>query len=101
MASRFFFIRNLKRPIFFYNMELESKMCKSLYFDFSQSRSIFIRFKLHLNLSLKSSLKTKIRPYCICTGKSRSVDKDFSFSRFSIKSTITKGSVTGYKKSSW
>src|SRR3989338_188178 len=101
MASRSLNLRNLRKPVLFFNKELIQKITKVTFLDFNNCTDYSVSFKLRLLNRVGSFYKTQIRRACVLTGRTTSVDSRFSFSRFVIKSRIVTGCLTGFKKSYW
>ena len=73
---------------------------KSIVFNKKTKRLTKMYFVLKLN---KSSYKypTKLRNYCLFSGRSRSVYKQYKLNRVVLKSFINKGLISGSIKSSF
>jgi ribosomal protein S14 len=101
MSSKYLNLRNLRKPIAFLKKELIHRLVKVTYLDFNNSIEYSISFRLYLLNRVRNSYKTQIRRACVLTGRTTSVDSNFSFSRFVLKSRVVTGGLTGFKKSSW
>jgi ribosomal protein S14 len=101
MSSRSINLRNLRKPVAFFKKELLQKLVKIIYFDFNNSITYSVSFRLYLLNRKRNIYKTQIRRACVLTGRTTSVDSSFSFSRFVLKSRVVTGNLTGFKKSSW
>lgn len=68
---------------------LQEKSNKKLYYNFLLSK-----FSRLSNLS-------RIRNYCLVTGQSRSVYRQFGLSRMILKDWLSKGLIKSFKKAGW
>lgn len=100
MPSRSNVVKLLKYPTLFYKVELYSKLKSSIFLDFCCSTNPLVIFKINSIRLSSLTNKTKIRRGCVITGRTRSINGFFSFSRFAFKSRVVKGMVPGLKKAS-
>lgn len=101
MISRFLYLKLFTTSTSLYKDELYIKVKKSIYYDFSSNLYQLVSFKLFLNRISKVTYLSQLRRACVVTGRTRAIDTDLSFSRFTMKRKIICGNITGFKKSSW
>ena len=77
-----------------YNLKLLSKLYNHRKLHF------YCNYKLNFLGNLKKCSITKIRNFCVMTGRSRSVIKDFKVTRMQLKILLNTGSLSGLSKSS-
>jgi len=91
--------KNTKLRALFKKVELQTKIKKFILINLAQSlkqRSIALR---HLKFSTIS--KTKLKRYCVISGRSKGVSREYSISRIQFKEMIKFGIIPGYRKAVW
>jgi small subunit ribosomal protein S14 len=92
--------KDAKRRKQFANYEQKKKKLKYLILN---TKNMIKKTKLLIQLRKmpKDSSITRMRNYCILTGKARSVYRDFRLSRHQIRRLASQGDLVGIRKSSW
>ena len=91
--------KNTKLRSFFKKVELKTKIKKFLVINLSNSLK---HRQLTYNYFKFSTLsKTKLKRYCVLTGRSKGVSRDYSISRLQFKEMIKFGILPGYHKAVW
>ena len=90
--------KDLKKRKFHKKNELFQKIFKIL---FLYSHDIYLKLLINKKQKLKNSYKTKIKNYCIISGRSRSIFKKLKVSRINLKILNNNGEIFGLKKITW
>lgn len=69
------------------------------FFYFCKNKNIKLYF--YLKIKKLRTKKIQIRNRCVKTGISLYIFRKFKFSRMCLKTYLTLGQITGYKKASW
>lgn len=93
-------IDNKRRQLYRLN-ELNNKILKVL--AYNTTLPIFSRWKYKLKLTKlnKNSYSSKIHNFCIITGRSKSVFKNFKLSRITFRKKASFNKIIGINKLSW
>lgn len=90
--------QDLQNRIFFKKTEIIQKILKFLLI---YCKSKVFKKILNKNYYKNNYYKTKIKNYCVISGRSRSVIRKFKVSRIFFRILGSKGYYFGLKKSSW
>lgn len=90
-----------RRLIKFKNLVRRRGLRVASCFSGIQTDTSRINFSASLDSFLRFSSLSKLRNFCIFTGKSNSTFRIFRISRQFLKFHMLNGSVFGYQKSSW
>ena len=95
------YIRDIKKRQYYRKTELLQKVLKCL-FLYSKDNyfKLIIKQKIFSKI-IKNCYKTRIKNYCIISGRARGIYKKFKISRIILKSLGSEGLFFGFKKGSW
>ena len=93
-------IDNKRRQLYKLN-EINNRILKTLAYNTNLPISIRWKYMLKLTKLHKNSYSSKIHNFCILTGRSKSVFKNFKLSRISFRNENSFNNVVGITKSSW
>ena len=87
----------------FYNKEVLKKIFHFLFIYISNNISCIYMIlpKLISKHISYGDCKSRIKNYCIISGRSRGVYRDFKISRIQLRSVGSQGYIFGLKKASW
>jgi ribosomal protein S14 len=96
------YLKDNEKRFLYKKTEVLQKILKviSLYKTFKSSVSLII-YKIFFFKLLKNSFKTRIKTYCVVSGRSRGVYKKMRVSRICFRELGSKGLFFGLKKASW
>jgi len=96
-------VKNKKVRIVFFKHEKEKCVSKFLKFNLLNNNKPkrFLSFLLNLTNTTKKISKVQIKNKCVLTGRNKSVDKKYSFSRIVLLNMFRIGIVPGYRKAVW
>jgi ribosomal protein S14 len=95
------FISDLNKRRQYKKIEILKKVIQTLFLYSQDSFLRLILIKKTCSKNLQKKFKTHIRNYCVITGRSRGVSKQFKVSRIAFRSLNNKGIFFGLKKASW
>lgn len=93
-------IDNKRRQLYKLN-ELNNKILKTLAYNTTLPLSARWKYKLKLTKLHKSSYSSKIHNFCVLTGRSKSIFKNFKLSRISFRNKASFNNIVGVHKVSW
>lgn len=96
MSVNKFLKKDFKLRLVYFLFELEYKIFKSL----ASNKILPLNFRLKAFNKISFFKATKIRNFCIFTGRSRGVIQKFGVSRFIFRELADNGLITGLKRAS-
>lgn len=93
-------IDNKRRQLYNLN-EVNNRILKTL--AYNTTLPLIVRWKYIIKLTKlhKNSYLSKVHNFCVITGRSRSVFKNFKMSRIRFRNKASFNSIMGITKSSW
>ena len=94
-------ISNCKQRHLFNITEIKQKIFKLLFlYTIDNYFKLIITKQFYFKL-IKNNFKSRIKNYCIISGRSRSINCKYKVSRINFRSLINEGVLFGLKKGTW
>lgn len=99
--KKYLIVKDFKRRKYVNKLEWKKKIFKFFYHNLALNLKVRQRVYFNILNLKKKTFSTRVKNFCILTGKSHSVYKKFKLSRMSLRESLSIAFLTGMKKSSW
>ena len=93
--------KNIKQRFLFKNFEKKRFVLKILLNNLFLNKKNRIIIKNNWNFFKNNTSLTRVKNFCILTGRSRSISRFLKLSRLKLRLFISKGFLPGFAKYSW